>query len=438
MKMFIKNLFNRAARFYEKHPGISCIAVSLLITFVPAVFNVLYYLKRDGVSIGSLKTLFIVLLILSLFIAIPIILTLLNLLLLFFRNTPKALLNTERKIGIITVFLGILYSTVYLSLDICHITYSDWYVQIYNSQMHTPIFTEAVPTVAVISATAILGHLVLRYRELQDMPPLVITLCIAAMYLGAAQCVVWIIQIWDSDLSLLILCLLPFNFILIVLNTMKAVILKWRRIYKSDPGLDDEKNRFSGKPLLSVFYSRLLNSYNWPWIGLLLSLPLLGLMIIALALFGQAPDSFIKAWTETAEWNLSQRIAPQNLCYDEHYLCTVAAGGHKKAVKPLRLGIRHGHKVIVNRQLCIANAFEQILEERTPNLHRAIRGAYDKYGYPFAKNIKSPYAADIIYFVMKPFEWIFLSVIYLCDSKPENRIALQYIPQPEAERRTIL
>ena len=28
------------------------------------------------------------------------------------------------------------------------------------------------------------------------------------------------------------------------------------------------------------------------------------------------------------------------------------------------MGVRHGHPVVVNRQLCIANAFEQVLEEK--------------------------------------------------------------------------
>ena len=116
--------------------------------------------------------------------------------------------------------------------------------------------------------------------------------------------------------------------------------------------------------------------------------------------------------------------------FDEHYLCTVAAGGHKKVVKPLRTGKRHGHQVLVNRQLCIANAFEQLLEEHIPRFHRAVRGLYDKTGYPIAKHIRSPYLADGIYFFMKPLEWIFLLVLYLCDPEPENRIAVQYPHKP--------
>ena len=162
--------------------------------------------------------------------------------------------------------------------------------------------------------------------------------------------------------------------------------------------------------------------------------PLLGIIIGILALFGQQPDAVIKAWTQTSDWNLSKRVAPQNLYYDEHYLCTVAAGGHKKVVKPLRLGVRHGHEVIVNRQLCVANAFEQILEERVPRFHKIVRHLYDTYGFPIAKLVHSPYVADCIYILMKPLEWLFLMVLYFCDVNPENRIAVQYLPKCNTEK----
>ena len=113
--------------------------------------------------------------------------------------------------------------------------------------------------------------------------------------------------------------------------------------------------------------------------------------------------------------------------YDEHYLCTVAAGGHRKVVKPLRVGMRHGHRVLVNRQLCVANAFEQILEEKTPAIHRIIvRHIYDKTGYPLSRHIRTKWMADVIYFAMKPLEWLFLIVLYAVDVRPEDRIAVQY------------
>ncbi len=134
-------------------------------------------------------------------------------------------------------------------------------------------------------------------------------------------------------------------------------------------------------------------------------------------MFGQAPDSVIKAFTETSEWNLSTKLPAQSLESNGHYLCTVAAGGHKEIVKPIRLGRRGGKYIVVNRQLCIENAFEQIIEEKTPKFHYVVRSFYDKYGYPVAKHINSKYTADFVYFLMKPLEWIFLIVIYLFDNK---------------------
>ena len=68
-----------------------------------------------------------------------------------------------------------------------------------------------------------------------------------------------------------------------------------------------------------------------------------------------------------------------------------------------------------------------MLEEKIPRVHKVIRGAYDKYGFPVARLIKTKVAADIVYFMMKPVEWIFLIVLYLVDVKPENRIAVQYM-----------
>ena len=73
-----------------------------------------------------------------------------------------------------------------------------------------------------------------------------------------------------------------------------------------------------------------------------------------LVLFGQRPDEAIKAFLETSDWTLSTKISPPSVTYDAHYLCTVSLRGHKNIVKPIRMGIRRGEKIVVNRQLCIA------------------------------------------------------------------------------------
>ncbi len=52
---------------------------------------------------------------------------------------------------------------------------------------------------------------------------------------------------------------------------------------------------------------------------------------------------------------------------------------------------------------------------------------------PLAEKIRSRQAADAVYLLMKPLEWFFLAVLYLCDAKPENRIAIQYLPRAAVE-----
>lgn len=172
------------------------------------------------------------------------------------------------------------------------------------------------------------------------------------------------------------------------------------------------------------------NSKNWPVLAIIMAIPIFAIMLLILLFFGQQPDAVIKAFTETSDWTLSQKKSPPpiHVKADDHYLCTVALRGHHNIVKPLRLGIRRNEKIVVNRQLCIANAFEQVIEEKTPKLHKFIRYIYDKYGYPLSKHITSPIRADIVYFIMKPLEWLFIIVLYLIDKKPEDRIARQYLP----------
>lgn len=168
---------------------------------------------------------------------------------------------------------------------------------------------------------------------------------------------------------------------------------------------------------------------------LLFCLPFLLIVIIFLLLFGQKPDSIIRAFTETYHHNLSQwDYKCDNVECGGHYLCSVAANGHKRLVKPVRYGTRNNAIIICNRQLLVANAFEELLQERMPAVHRFVRKQYNKVGnlihrYYNIFNIKI--ISDIIYFFMKPLEWCFLLVLYTFDSKPENRIAMQYLSKTD-------
>ena len=312
---------------------------------------------------------------------------------------------------LLSIAAGVYYTVTLAPLK--NVLFKDWYVQLYNNQKHSPVSPEHTLTLAVFLAAALIGHICLRFIPQSKRPPLFSALCISSMYIGCALCVLWCIQISGSSFFLF---LFPINYIILSFRVIACEVLSADKTAE-EPTKQNKMRR------VSAF---LHNKSSLPVLALLLLIPLLGIVTVILLLFGQEPDSAIKLWTETADWTMSQKIAPENLPRDGHYLCTVAAEGHKKLVKPLRIGKRHGHEITVNRQLCVANAFEQLLSERAPHLHRAIRSFYDKTGYPIAKHIKTPLAADIVYIIMKPLEWLFLTVLYLFDTKPENRIATQY------------
>ena len=359
----------------------------------------------------------------SLIFVYPIVLTGYHILLLYL-ETKKKLLKPFIRFDQVAIWYGLILEFLYLT-EGKYVTGSDWGVQLKNLEMHTPIFSEAAPTIIFIFVIGIAGYLYLRVRPLKKIPPLMAIISMSAMYLWVIEVLVFTVQVFKGDLSgdnLLDVYLLvyPVCIICIVARTVISKVHEWQEY-------EMERAKIQRNQFLNFADKILSNSKLWPIYAIIFMFPLLGIIIGILLLFGQAPDSVIKAWTETADWTLSLKEAPQNIEYDEHYLCTVAAGGHKKIVKPVRKGIRHGHKVIVNRQLCIANAFEQILEEKTPCFHKLVRGIYDRYGFPVARLIKSKWIADIIYILMKPLEWIFLAVIYMSDVHPENRIATQYM-----------
>ena len=390
--------------------GFTACIVGLIISIIAGEFSphMIYGYFLAGFLVGGV-------------LVYPWLLTLENLLYLVMPGLSDEERGSGRAVEYLTFFLGSLYSLIYAFLisDIQIKWDSDWTAQLYNSELHAPIATWTWPTLITVFTVSIIGYLTLRFWKLNQLPPLVAALAIGALYLGTVLCIVWCVQFFRHSFWL---CLFPLNLILINAKVIKEVIHDWNGLPHDVPV---EKTK-----LILFFHNLLYKAQHWTWIGFLLALPLLGILIAVLTLFGQAPDSIIQAWTETSDWTLSQQVAPQNIHMDMHYLCTVAAGGHKKVVKPLRVGKRHGHRVLVNRQLCIANAFEQLLEERIPRIHRVIRNSYDKYGYPIAKHIRSPYAADLVWFLMKPLEWFFLIVLYLFDRKPENRIAVQYPHAP--------
>ena len=314
---------------------------------------------------------------------------------------------------------------------------------------HAPFASEHLPALMLFAVWGVVSYILLKFIR-KKLSPIMEVFLLTGVYVGVALCLVFIFQliclphpiparmgdlfpdavnpdalyhirIRTSDIiTILCLCAVPLLY-------MIHVIVLMVRIVKEKAEKQKELNY--NNPILQKINSWLLAGANLFWVAVVALLPVLGVLVALLVLFGQQPDSIIKVFTQTSDWVLSGEISPPPVAYDTHYLCTVSLRGHKKIVKPLRYGIRRGEKIVVNRQLCVANAFEQLLEEKTPNLHRKIRRFYDTYGYPISKHIHTAFAADVVYVLMKPLEWFFVVVLYLFDQKPENRINSQYMPK---------
>lgn len=304
----------------------------------------------------------------------------------------------------------------------------DWDVALYNHwepYFHSPLASWHMPTMIALSIWALLSFWVLRIWG-DRLPPLPTVLCISGLEIGIVLAVIFMIQlsphlvegVW-IPFDVFYMLLFPLNYLISVPRLLRQVIQKQMiRLEDAPPAPNKRFIRFCHR-LLS-------RSLGWVLVGFVLALPLLGVLLGLLILCGQAPDAAVRAFTETSDWALSQKISPPPIEFDGHYLCTVAVGGHPKLVKPTRYGVRHGKRIVVNRQLCVANAFEQLIMERTPRLHRAVRQFYDTHGYPLSQKLTTPFRADVTYLLMKPLEWFFLLCLYSFDARPENRIAMQY------------
>ena len=178
---------------------------------------------------------------------------------------------------------------------------------------------------------------------------------------------------------------------------------------------------------------RIVFSPAWQKIPLLilLCLPLLIVLVAVLLLFGQRPDSLVRAFTDTYKHGFSKLdYQCAGVVCGGHFLCTIAARGNPGVVKPLRIGVRAGRLIQCNRQLLVSNAFEELLEQRLPWLHRPVRALYNKIGdgiHRYYGVFDKAWLSNTIYILMKPLEWLFVIILYLGDRDPETRIAQQYL-----------
>ena len=284
---------------------------------------------------------------------------------------------------------------------------------------YTPFASKHLPTLLVFFALSMLALIKLWYKG-RALPPLLFSLFVVLLIIGMPISITVIIQTstnTEASGETFLFALLPFFYLV-------GTFLAFVKI------VDQEASAASTKTYrnkyLNLLNQKLANTKQQPlWIFLMV-IPVFVLIVAVLMLFGQDANSITKVFTETTTWTFSQKTHPPFLEHNGHYLCTVAVCGDPKVVKPLRLGKRHGHEIIVNRQLLVANAFEELIQENAPSFHKVIRNFYDKYGYPLSKKITTTKASNAVYILMKPLEYFFLMVLYLCTVKPEEKINKQY------------
>lgn len=301
------------------------------------------------------------------------------------------------------------------------ISIADYYTAIEIGNNHAPLHSEYRRIVEIMVIAGLLSLMLLGFFKPEKLPPLISAAAIAFMLIGMGTLFLVYIQLMKNTYGVFsfFVWLYYANLVMLMIRRMRSHIREHVALTRErDTQYRTKFGEWLGKFMTSVS--------NMTLLCFIMILPIACFFELLFIIFGQGPDGFIKAFTMTADWTFSTKIPPQPLPHDGHYLCTVSAGGHEKLVKPIRYGKRQGHRIIVNRQLMIANAFEDLIKDRTPKFHKAVRNFYDKNGYPISKHITTKARADIVYILMKPLEYLFLIVLYLFDRHPENRIAVQY------------
>lgn len=351
------------------------------------------------------------------FIGVPIFLTILNSFNLCMKKTFLPGIG-----AFLTVFLGLIDYVLFFILNFDPV--GEWYEAGYTGQFHNLISGQYEISLVIPLIVGCVGLFILLIFKPEKLSPIISALSIASVFILNVIQIFIAIQmsnnLYYAGLFWFMFYVYHFNILMISAIAIKKQIGYQLKFYKSLP-VTSVKSK-----LTNFLYSKINNIYKYSGFVFLCLLFVVALMEIVFILIGQGADGPIKAFTDTADWTFSRQTPPPPIEYEGHYLCTVAAGGHKKVVKPLRYGTRRGQRIVVNRQLCVANAFEDYIQTKFPGFHRFIRGIYDKYGYPISKHITTQTRADIVYFLMKPLEWIFLGFLYTMDVNPEDRIRKQY------------
>jgi len=275
------------------------------------------------------------------------------------------------------------------------------------SEAYRALASPEVYGLLLLHFLAVGGYWLSRRRE-HDLPARVEPWVVALLLCGVVLHVAVAVQLLD-----LLPWLLLFPFSLPLLTPFLAIVLFWRELTRRLRTRAEHGEPFGRERLPQG----------------LLRLPLvLGAYSLLLAWWRGHPRGALDVFARTCTHSLS--TLPLELTYPScsgHYLCTIAAHGHPALVRPERLGLRRGRIIIVNRQLAVANAFEDLLHTRWPRVGKAARTCYDRLAIPICGYIRRRWLANLIYLAMKPAEWLFFLALLAFDPcSPEQRIDRMY------------
>ncbi len=258
--------------------------------------------------------------------------------------------------------------------------------------------------------------------------PLLLVIIPSALGTGIILFVVEFIHLFP--MALLGGVFFPFTFFALPIFALAyAVILLSVELYCV---LQLNKSRFKERENKGLMYRFLHNLYfgRYAVLAQVLTFPLFITLVQCLfMLLGQEPDDIIKTFTESHDGLFGHGRCQDCVSYgNSEYICTIAAFGSPKLVRPIHIGHRHGQLIKVTRQLKVCNAFEEMLIERAPKTQKVLRKFYDDLQIPIEKWSKVKTIANVLYILIKPMEWTFLFTLYLLEKEPEKRIAKQYRP----------
>ncbi len=204
-----------------------------------------------------------------------------------------------RIIEIIALALGGFYTLAYLEVLESVMFKASYDEQLYDLYKHPPLNHDNLPTLLVVIIMVAIAYIFLSFTSAKKVPMLTTILSISVLYLGGIVCILFIIQVVATSF---ISAIFPINYLILL---VKMIIIKTNE-YKEKAPLQTNKKFF-------CFIDRLLRkNYGLPFLALMFLLPVLVVFILILLLCNQQPDSLIKLFTETSEWQLSTHVALEN------------------------------------------------------------------------------------------------------------------------------